>query len=188
MAKHYLKARHLMLDSETLDTTPTAAVLSVAAVSFTLTPDVTIHNTRCWFPSLREQLVSLRRTVSADTQEWWAKQTKDAKDEVVATTDDTCARVMHMLADFAAEEEPDYVWAQGASFDFPILQGLARQVVPHLTLWPFWIERDSRTILGLPEGGVDRVEIAMKNDLVAHRAIDDCLIQVHALAEALRGR
>lgn len=191
MAKHYLKARHLMLDIETLDTRPSAAVLSIGAVSFSIVggSEITVYRTAVWRPSLREQLVRWRRTVSADTQEWWAKPgMENARAEVITENVLGVNGTLNELADFVGEEEPDYVWAQGASFDFPILQELNRVSRPadsSRELWPFWIERDCRTVLGLPEGGVDREAIAKDLGLVAHDAVDDCLIQAYAMARVL---
>lgn len=184
MAKHYLKARHLMLDIETLDTRPSAAVLSAAAVAFEFGREgVEISAQRQWFLNLGQQLVYMKRTVSVDTVEWWSRQPAAAKEAVTPGSTIAVDVAMEHLADFIKTVDPDYVWAQGASFDFPILSSLAQGV--GVELWPFWIERDCRTVLGLPEGGVDRERIAEEHGLQAHAAIDDCLIQIHAMAEAL---
>lgn len=189
MATNYRRARHIMLDIETLDTKPSAAVLSIAAVAFRFVrgdegASVVEQGFIERIPSLRQQLVCLGRTVSVDTQSWWAKQDKTAQGEVVGPPGGPVGTAMSELAAFVSSLEPDYIWAQGASFDFPILQSLAG--TQGVDLWPFWKERDCRTILGLPDSGpVDRKAIAAAHGLQAHKALDDCRIQAEAMKVAL---
>lgn len=182
--KNYRGSKHVMLDIETLDTTPSAVVLSIGAVAFTMTHEaVHVHHTMEAHLEVLPQLLchdkALIRTVSHDTQEWWAGQSAAAIDALLnpkASVHPVDA--IRELSCLVYASEPDYVWCQGASFDFPILSNMAKAFGMDLA-WPFWKERDSRTIIS--GGDVRRSSVGVPGE--PHGALHDCLSQCRALQE-----
>lgn len=184
MAKNYRKSRHVMIDLETLDTTPSSVVLSVGACLFSINNGYA--EIQSSFSNSVEVLTQMLngRTVSHSTLHWWQKQSADAKARVVYPANiSSPPDMLDALDSWAKElEEFDYIWCQGGSFDFPILTDLYRDH-DRAPFWKFWQERDCRTILGL--GDVNRGEIAQELSLTQHDAADDCVLQAHAMARTL---
>ena len=63
---------HIMIDIETLATTPDAVVMSVGAVKFDPTSDQPPTSKTLWRPDIDEQ-TERDRHVSESTLEWWSK-------------------------------------------------------------------------------------------------------------------
>jgi hypothetical protein len=79
----------------------------------------------------------------------------------------------------------DVVWAQGANFDFPILEALYdRFEVP--VPWKFWVARDTRSVYHEAEvlAGWDRKAFDATREGTHHDALDDCRHQIAALTSA----
>jgi len=125
---------NIMIDFETLDTTATAAVLSLGAALFT--PDKILSANYVEF-DLDFQLPA-GRTVSASTLAWWMTQSSAAR--AVFTGKAKRYLTADVLADFFSVLEgghlkgvkssnPFYdvrLWSNGASFDIPILEHIYR--------------------------------------------------------------
>lgn len=184
MATNYKKAQHLMIDLETLDVTPTAVVLSVGACAFTFSKDSSpsIGATFSSSVEVLQQMLS-GRSVSQDTLNWWTEQSPSAKDRVMHPKEIAEPETMlDNLDAWMVPQEFDYIWCQGGSFDFPILTNLYRSY-DRDPAWKFWQERDSRTLIGM--GDVDKGRVAKELELTQHDSLDDCFLQVHAMARVL---
>lgn len=167
---------HLMFDLETMDSSPTSAVVAIGARLFTaegpgkgfetfIDPNLAIHF----------------GTVSPDTMDWWSKQ--PARELVFGGKTDPAAAV-HKFIQFVQEHSPDVVWANSPSFDCIILRYLCKQV--HMK-FPFHYrdERDVRTMMALGRDlGVDFE--GCWEGLTAHSPLDDSTAQAKAMSLVLR--
>ena len=171
----------VMIDIETLDNCPTAAIASIGAVWFEPRGS-RIGNTF----HMHVDLADCQRhglTIGADTVLWWLKQSGDAKAALSGGQLDAAPLVtaLEALQAFIIEADgpkPD-IWCNGASFDLPILAN-AYRAIGWQTPWPFWRERDLRTLKGLyPEQRLERTGLA-------HHAIDDAIHQARLVQHILQ--
>ena len=136
---------HVMLDIETLATTPDAVVMSVGVVKFdphTGTP----YNKTLWRPDIDEQ-TERDRHVSESTLEWWAKQPDHIQED--AFSDEgriPVTEFMKELNRYCVGMEK--IWCQGPQFDMLILENLYIQWGHHFG-WQFWQVMDCRTLFQL---------------------------------------
>ena len=165
---------HLMLDLETLSTSPNTAVLSLGAVVF---DEKTIHRTEHITFDVQEQLDVYKRHVSVKTVAWWIDQSVAAK-AVFAPRDPMSLRGGLRLLDTlltAQDWEKVQVWSNGASFDLPILHTMY-EAVHNDAPWRFYNERCYRTMEELyrdvPKPAREGVE---------HNAVDDAVYQARHL-------
>lgn len=172
--------KHYMIDIETMGTRPTSAIVQIGAVEFEID---TFEITRTF-----EKIISLSScmreglTVDASTIDFWMKQSEQVK-KVVFNQDvekDLKRAIWQLGIWMGAWEDAvvkdNVVWANGASFDFPILKN-AFEVCGHPAPWHYWNERDCRTIFSLfPE-----VKKAHFIEGVKHDAVCDCINQVSIL-------
>lgn len=161
-----MNGTHVMVDLETADNVPTSAIVSIGAVIFAgKLPRDTFYVAVDLQSSLTAGL-----TISADTMEWWGKQSPEAR----AVFDDP-ARVTlrEALARFASFMPKDAkVWGNGASFDNAILATAYRLCGLPLP-WEFWDDRCYRTVAAhLPR----RVQQGTH-----HNALDDAISQADHL-------
>jgi hypothetical protein len=171
----------VMIDIESLDIQPTAAIASIGAVWFDP------HGTRIGDTfHLHVDLEDCQRhglTIGADTVLWWLKQSGDAQaalgnGQLDAAPLATALEALHAF--LAADEDgPDEVWCNGASFDFPILAN-AYARIGWKTPWPFWRERDLRTLKGLYQA--QRIE----RHAMAHHALNDAIHQARLVQHLMR--
>lgn len=162
---------HIMLDLETLATSPDSVILSFAAVKFnpfSLDEDNDYRHNLNLKINIDEQ-IEMGRAVDDSTIEWWGRQPAEIRQFAFDDNGRTD------LADFVIRLNKfvvaaDCIWAQGPVFDIVILENLYRQIgipVP----WPYYTIRDSRTLIK-----------ALGKDIVhsrsnAHDALEDCKYQ-----------
>ena len=166
-------SKDLMLDIETLDTKPTALVLSLGLTWFDFDdPNVVPYGGQHYRLDLREQQDKLGRTISVDTVMWWMGQGVKAQEAWQFATVTPVPTVLGVVE--GAVKQSDRVWAKGPDFDCVILASLFPAIK-----WPFWKHRDVRTVLDVA-GIRDR-----KFEGIAHNALDDAVNQANALREAV---
>ena len=168
----------VMLDIETLATSPDAVVLTFGAVKFNPFGN-TVDGDKSMYVRLEvDEQIRLGRKVDENTVLWWGKQAADVKEEALGDHN----RIS--LYDFTRQlnkflVSTDRIWAQGPVFDIVILENLYRQLeIP--APWLYYNIRDSRTLLKAL--GDDRV--IGKAGL--HNALEDCISQAQAVQAALR--
>ena len=136
---------HVMLDIETLATTPDAVVMSVGVVKFdphTGTP----YNKTLWRPDIDEQ-TERDRHVSESTLEWWAKQPDHIQED--AFSDEGRIPVVEFMKELNRYcVGMEKIWCQGPQFDMLILENLYIQWGHHFG-WQFWQVMDCRTLFQL---------------------------------------
>lgn len=173
----------IMIDIETLDVLPTAAVLTIGAVKFDPFGD-DINDPNCKKFYVKIDLDSCDRygcTVSQNTIEWWAKQSKEAQEEAFSVNDRILIEsAMNQLYKFCLGAKR--VWSHGAGFDIIILEHLFRKIGKSIP-WQFWEVRDTRTLFDL---GID----PNRPPVLKHHALEDAWNQavgVQNVFKALRG-
>lgn len=182
----------VMIDIETLDTAPTAAILSIGAVKFDLARGAVGNGPRDRF----HRAVSLSFdefrlfTVSRSTVDFWLSQSAEARRAVVAG-DEPTERVdfeaaLDGLASFVARAER--VWARGPAFDLAILRHAYRVVLRRANPpWSHKVERDSRTFefvaraLGVVAPAFEPPFLTRE-----HHALDDAVAEAHRVIAVFR--
>jgi len=137
---------HCMIDIETLDTSPTALVLSVGACKFDPYSEDKPTEHRLWLPSLEPQL-EMGRTTSESTLEWWAQQDKEILER--ALTEEGRVPLDDFFKDLNSYVVgADKIWCQGPQFDMVILESMYAMAEHHWS-WAYWQISDSRTLFNL---------------------------------------
>jgi hypothetical protein len=165
----------LMIDNETLDTTPSAVILSIGAVKFDK------HGTQMgekFYAVLDiEEQKAMGRTVSQDTLEWWQKQSSAAR-VVLDTTDRRPVKeVLDELFDFIFDMEGTAgrmkIWGNGSDFDNPQIASLFSMYGYEELPWQFWNNRCFRTL----KAEFGHLCPAQKRTGTYHNALDDAITQ-----------
>lgn len=167
----------IMLDSETLATTPNAVVLSLGAIKF---DPFSMNNasSELYMRIDADDQIGKGRDVSDSTVEWWGQQPAEIREEALAGENRVAViDALNALNKFLVGA--DKIWCQGPHFDITILESLYRQygVSPN---WQYWQIMDSRTVFGL--FGDSRV----KNKTTLHNAVEDCKSQARAIQQACK--
>lgn len=167
------KYTDIMIDIETLDTKPTAVILSIAAVAFNIENGDICEEKFDYVLNYQEQIDNGRST-SIDTLLWWGAQSEEAK-SLAFEGNAPLHFAIQELTIFFMENCLDNarVWANSPSFDLVILKDAFDQNVP----WNFWNERDVRTVTSLIPNDEEKVE----NN---HIAIDDCINQINQVCNS----
>lgn len=160
---------HVMIDVETLDTTPQAVVLSLGLVLFDRGK---VYLERQWcFDVQKEQQ---DRVVNPDTVRWWMSQDSS----ILATARVGIASVEAVFEDIRGiwnDYDVDRVWAKPAHFDIPILESLFAYRHP-------WTHREVRCMRTVEELVQERAQ--RPSD--AHSALADARAQAEFLIDINR--
>lgn len=165
---------HLMIDIETLDNTPTSAVLSIGAAVFDPQAKKIIAQQE-WFMS------QLCGTVSLDTVRWWFDQKPEALSALVNGLRNSAIAfdmALRQLAHFAAQHSVKQVWSHGGSFDLPII----RHHSAHHDIkmpWKYWDERCTRTLYAI------KGKPTVQREGTHHSAMDDAVHQAQCVMEVI---
>lgn len=164
---------NLMLDLETLGTSPGCVVLSIGAVQFTRDGISGEFHTHIDLESSFEAgLVMEPRTVM-----WWLDQSKEAQNAFLQAETFPLVDALSALIDTFKWKDLR-VWANGASFDFPILKA-AFQAADLEPPWRFYNEMDYRSIKNLvPKEVLNKLRV---HPGIAHDALDDARAQALTL-------
>jgi hypothetical protein len=170
---------NIMLDLETLGTTPGSVVLSIGAVAFDKDEGLgaTFYRTISVASSMKAGL-----TIDASTLLWWSKQDRAAYQEALDKNAEKLEDVLHDFGQWLlhigeGEYREHKLWGNGADFDLTLLLACYRAVDSTFEPpWKFWNHRCYRTLKALyPE-----VPAEKRNN---HNALDDARNQAeHAVA------
>jgi hypothetical protein len=162
---------HAMIDIETLDLAPSAIVLSIGCVIFSLETGIEEEGDFYAIPAVAQ----FGRTLSLSTKEWWDTQPKG----LIPVNADENYRLTHALWDLSEhlkKFQPKTIWANGSDFDFPILVHAFRQC-NHEIPWKYNAVRDARTMyrmFPLPQGNS---QDSWLSNPTAHNALEDARYQ-----------
>lgn len=178
----------LMIDIETLGTSPDAIVIGIAAVLFNSETGEIIQR-RFWMPNQRLQ-EEAGRTMDKSTLIWWGEQ-------IGKTSNPMKDRLLHMVQGSDANKEmasdilddliqiaagcDGYFWCKGVGFDFPILKSYFKSFgleSPFESNGGFRRQCDSRQLRIFWERLTGEKYTPLPNDLTPHNPMDDCLIQI----------
>ena len=167
----------VMIDLETLDTTSTSVVATIAAIKFN--PEFDYRQakdpTELEHLYIKVDLNQIGRTSSQETLDWWNTQDSEIKEDVF--NDDgnrySLNAAMALLNEWVAGA--DHYWANGIVFDYSILEDCNRQF-GFTSPWKYWQVMDARTIYKMvpdhtiPQSG-------------KHNALWDCFNQIQRLTD-----
>lgn len=167
----------IMLDLETLATSPDSVILTFGAVKFDPFNSTADMSNGLYFRINVDEQIALGRNVDEGTVTWWGTQSEEVREEALGEHD----RVS--LDDFTKELNRfvvgvDRIWAQGPVFDIVILENLYRQLGKP-TPWPYYLIRDSRTLL-------KALGDTRKGGPLLHNALADCVSQAEAIQDAVK--
>jgi len=153
----------IMIDLETLATTPDAAILSIGAVKFDpWSNNINFENFYCRVDIDSCNRLGLRTDNS--TIEWWSKQSKEAQEEAFSPDGRIdIVDAMNQLYKFCWGSK--HVWSHGAAFDIVILETIFRKL-EKTTPWKYYEVRDTRTLFDL---GIDPCQ----PKTLKHHALED---------------
>lgn len=183
----------MMIDLETLDTTPSAIVLSIGAVVW----KTLRHNDKLiWAPVNRfmrvlniQEQVDRSRTLSQSTLLWWQRQDPTARAEAFNPVRQPVCNVLTDFNAFVGKFQDDEVypgginafWASPATFDFPIWEDLTR----HFNQSPPWRynqKYDVRTVVR--ESSYSAKGHKYEGVGLPHTPVYDCEWQINLLTAA----
>lgn len=169
----------VMIDLETLDTKPTAAVLTIGAVKFDPFGD-DVKNPQSDKLYLKVDIDSCDRlglTTSQSTLDWWSQQSKEAQDEAFSTENRIpIHEAMNKLYKFCWGAKR--VWSHGAAFDTVICENIFARL-EKLCPWNFWEVRCTRTLFDI---GIN----PHRPPVLAHHALEDAWNQAVGVQNVIR--
>jgi hypothetical protein len=139
----------IMIDLETLATTPDAQILSIGAVKFDpFGKDVQEPAMDRFYVRVDIDSCDQLGLVASDaTIEWWSQQDKAAQDEAFNPEDRVHIRdAFEQLYKFCWGAKR--VWSNGSAFDIVICEHIFRKLNKAVP-WSFWQVRDVRTAFDL---------------------------------------
>jgi hypothetical protein len=161
----------IMIDLETLDTSPSAVILTIGAVKF----DRTRIADELYIRLDVDEQINRNRTVDDGTVKWWSTQPESIQNEALGEHDRMAvADAIQTINRFIVGA--DCIWGQGYGFDMTILENIYQQY-GHNKPWNFWNLRDSRTVFKLMP--TDPVAVIPK--VAAHNALADAHHQAQCL-------
>jgi hypothetical protein len=186
----------MMFDLETLDTKPSAVVLSVGAVVWETmfnpsTEELSYEITERFLRVLNiQEQVDRSRTVSQSTLLWWQRQDRTAQQEAFNPVRQPVEMVLNDLRGFVdqfadpavGDEGINRFWASPATFDFPIWDDLAMTFGNYVP-WSYRQKYDVRTV-------VQEANLSAKGHSdpalvgIAHTPVYDCEWQISLLTAA----
>ena len=139
----------IMIDLETLATSPNSTVLTIGAVKFDPFNN-DMDNPTCEKLYLKVYLDScdeLGLEVNEDTIAWWANQSKEAQEEAFSPEGRIHVRdAFNQLYKFCWGAKR--VWSHGASFDTVICENIFKKLNKACP-WKFWEVRCTRTLFDI---------------------------------------
>lgn len=175
-------ANDIMIDMETLDTSPYCVILTIGVVRFDPYGDGVSQKLELR-PTIEEQTETYKRVINDDTIRWWGEQSADAIEEAMGDRGRISFReCMEQLYKFSWNRRA--VWSNGASFDVVVAETAFRQVLsdrPNPIPWPFYTVRDTRTLYE-----VAGVKLKDGGYTTTHKAVEDAERQAIKVQEAYR--
>ena len=168
---------HLMVDLETMGNKPNAAIVAIGAVFFE--PSTGAIGEKFYSTVSLESDVAAGAEITPSTVLWWMTQTTEARAEIVTAKASILVALtqLKMFVDERCQGNRNIqIWGNGASFDNVILRQ-AYERINQPAFWPFWMDRDVRTIVELGRQiGIDpKRNIPFPGE--RHNALDDAIHQ-----------
>lgn len=156
----------IMIDLETLATSPDAAVLTIGAIKFDPFGD-DVREPNCDKFYVKVELDSCDRiglVINEDTINWWANQSKESQEEAFSAEGRIdIVDAMNQLYKFCWGAKR--VWSHGAGFDVIICEHIFKKINKAVP-WNFWQVRCTRTLFDI---GID----PQRPPVLKHHALED---------------
>lgn len=160
--------RRVMIDIETLDTLPTAMILSIGAVAFD--PELPANRDEHFYAQIDLHCAPQLGTIDISTFRWWLQQSDEARKAIAKPGGTSINCALLDLSEFIGPTAEAEIWASPATFDIPILEHAYRQcglTVP----WHYRNVRCWRTLR-------ETLRIAPIKSAIEHHALSDAQAQV----------
>lgn len=175
---------HVMIDIETLATTPDCVILSIGVVKFNPFGQGIIDKLELK-PTIEDQTEIYNRVIDEDTLSWWAKQAPEVIDAAFNNEGRMSMKdCMEVLYHYCWNQ--DAVWSNGASFDVVIMESTFRQTLtdrPKPIPWQYYNVRDTRTLYDIT--GV-KLKDKQYGTRTTHNAVEDAEHQAIVVQDAYR--
>lgn len=165
----------LMIDLETLGTSPDAVILTIGAQGFDPFSDRFTDVTFYKRVTVESQP---NRKVDEGTLEWWSKQSVDAQEEAMGDGPDRVPlkQALEELSKIAFQHKR--IWANGICFDITMLENAMVENEVSCP-WKFWQVCDARTVYKLGKAGT------ASGTGNTHNALEDCVNQIDMLQKVI---
>ena len=171
-------ANDIMIDIESLDTSPNCVILTIGAVRFDPRGMGVVEKLELR-PTIEEQTDKYNRVINEDTLRWWSTQSEAAMEEAMGDRDRVSFRdCMETLYKFCWNRRA--VWSNGASFDVVAMESAWRQLDMRIP-WPYYTVRDTRTLYEI--AGVSLKDAKYKT-MTTHKAVEDAEHQALVVQDA----
>lgn len=175
-------ANDLMIDIESLDTTPYCVILTIGLVRFDPYGDGVVEKVTLK-PTIEDQTEQYGRIINDDTLRWWGEQSPEALEE--AMSDDNRINFRDCMEEvYKLGWNRRAIWSHGAPFDVVACETGMRQALtdrPNPIPWPFYTVRDTRTLYEIA-----KVSLKDGGHVTSHRAVDDAERQAIVVQQAYR--
>jgi hypothetical protein len=170
----------LMIDIESLDTSPECVILTIGVVLFDPKGNGIVDKLELR-PEIDEQTEKFNRTISDDTIKWWGSQSPQALDEAMGDRGRESFRsCMEKMSRFCWNRRA--VWSNGAGFDIVAMESAWRQLDMKIP-WTYWSVRDTRTLFEV--AGVSLKDKKYKTK-TTHKAVEDAEHQAIVVQDAYK--
>jgi len=174
-------ANDIMIDIESLDTTPDCVILTIGAVRFDPKGSGVVERLELR-PTIEDQTEIYNRSINEDTLRWWSEQSPEALEEALGDRGRTpFSECMETLYKFCWNRRA--VLSNGASFDCVVMESAWRQVSdkPNPIPWPFYTIRDTRTLYEIAG-----VKLSDGGHSTSHKAVEDAERQAIVVQKAYK--
>jgi hypothetical protein len=173
-------ANDIMIDIESLDTSPNCVILTIGAVRFDPRGMGIVERLELR-PTIDEQTEKYNRVINEDTLRWWGEQSPEALDEAMGDRDRVSFNdCMEALYKFCWNRRA--VWSNGASFDIVAMESAWRNLGMRIP-WPYYTVRDTRTLYEV--AGVN-LKDKKYGTSTTHKAVEDAEHQAIVVQDAYR--
>lgn len=177
-------ANHIMIDIESLDTSPYCVILTIGAVRFDPRGDGIVEKLELR-PTLEDQTEIYNRIINDDTIRWWSTQNPAALEEAMGDYGrEPLKDCMEKLYKFCWNRQA--VWSHGAPFDVVVMETAMRQTLtdrPNPIPWPFYTVRDTRTLFEIAGVSLKDKKYSTKT---THKAVEDAAHQAMVVQDAYK--
>lgn len=174
----------IMIDLETLDTTPYCTILTIGAVSFNPKGMGIVEKLELR-PTIEDQTEIYNRIINEDTLRWWSTQSSEALEEALGDNNrQSLKSCMEILYKFCWNKRA--VWSNGAAFDIVACETAMRQTLteyPNPIPWQFYTVRDTRTLYDITGVSLKDKKYGTKT---THKAVEDAEHQAIVVQDAYR--
>ena len=171
-----------MIDIETLGISPNSVVMTIGAIKFNRIDDIkSIEYMDSFYCRVsKESCLKLGLEINKETEEWWEKQSEEAKYEIFKNNKNRydIKDALIKLTNFIGNCK--IIWANGITFDCIILENCYKKCNFDFP-WKYYNLRDARTIYDI--GNVSLKDFSSEKNQ-KHNALYDCYIQIKALKQA----